>query len=200
MRSAVPYLRRSLEFAVSNLSPAGDSVLSGSAELLREGLKTTAVVDSSLSCCLSSVTVAGPSGPGQSDHASTSHHEFPSRVARGRVATTRGKAPLVPRKCRDRAVRTERSDRRASAPTCQTNARTLAKGHLTERLGGQASAVSRKHLAERSGERALTSSAQIRAGGIRLCAKSGWYGCGIRARRGSGVSHFGIFRAESPST
>ena len=78
-----------------------------------------------------------------------------------------------PRKCRDRAVWTEQSDTRASVPTSQRNAADTCQAALTERLGGQASAVSRKHLAERSGERALMSrgrlrAAQIRAGGIRL--------------------------------
>ena len=38
---AVPCLRRSLELAFSNLSPAGDRVPLGSGGALREGLKTT---------------------------------------------------------------------------------------------------------------------------------------------------------------
>ena len=38
---AVPYLRRSLDLAVSTLSPAGDRFPLGSGGALREGLKTT---------------------------------------------------------------------------------------------------------------------------------------------------------------
>ena len=75
-------------------------------------LRDRAVQRTSVCACLcqSSVTIAGLSSPGQIDHASMSHHEFPSRVARGRVTRARGKAPLVPKAMSrpsgpDRAVR-----------------------------------------------------------------------------------------------
>ena len=119
--------------------------------------------------CLSSVTVAGPSGPGQSDHASMIHTEFPSRVAKGRVAAENGTAAAR----RTSAARADRAERPAECGRAEpTNAADTCRAALTERLDGRASAVSREHLAKRSGERALTSrgrrrAAQIRAGGIR---------------------------------
>ena len=99
-----------------------------------------------------------------------SHTEFPSRVAKGRVAAENGTAAAR----RSSAARADRAERPAECGRAEpTNAADTCRAALTERLDGRASAVSRKHLADRSGERPLTSrgrrrAAQIRAGGIRL--------------------------------